>query len=193
MKKFTILFIILCIILGYSLVKSPGCYANGAALATAPPVAAVPGPLKVQFYNGNVSPTSNMIYLHIIITNTGTTPLVLSDIKIRYYFTINGVKPLNFMCYYSPQVSVSNVTGTFVTMTTPVIGADHYFEIGFTPAAGTLAPGASVELFICVYKSDWSNFNQLDDYSFNPTAANFINWSKVTGYISGTLKWGVEP
>jgi pectate lyase len=65
-------------------------------------------------------------------------------------------------------------------------------EVGFTSAAGTLAVGASVEVKARIWKSDWSDFTQNDDYSFNASATSYVDWTKVTAYIAGTLAWGTE-
>jgi hypothetical protein len=39
------------------------------------------------------------------------------------------------------QVNCSNITSKFVVLSTPVAKANTYLEIGFTPAAGSIAPG----------------------------------------------------
>jgi hypothetical protein len=159
--------------------------------STPTPVAS--GGITVQMFNSNRSATSNTIYAQFkIINQTGTNTIDLSNCKIRYYYTIDGVKPQSFWCDYS-TVGSANVTGSFVSMATPNTGADYYLEIGFTSRAGTLAPGASFELQIRFAKNDWSNYIQTNDYSFNETATSYTDWLKVTAYVSGTLWWGVEP
>ena len=52
-------------------------------------------------------------------------------------------------------------------MSSPKAGADYYLEISFTDGAGNLEPGASIEVQGRFSKSDWSNYTQTDDYSFN--------------------------
>ncbi len=150
------------------------------------------GGIKVQMYNSNTAATSNMIYPQFKLINTGTSAISLSDVKIRYYYTIDGVKAQNFYCDYSP-VGSSNITGMFVSMTTPKSGADYYLEIGFTSNAGSLAAGENVTIQTRFAKTDWSNYTQTNDYSFNPTATTYVDWTKATGYTSGVLKWGTEP
>lgn len=164
---------------------------------TATPVATVTpvpttGSIKVQFYNQSTAATSNQIYLNIKLTNTGTSALTLSNVIIRYFYTIDGVKPQNFYCDYSP-VGSANISGTFVTMSTAKTGADTYVEIGFTSGAGSLAAGGNTTIQVRIAKSDWTNYTQTDDYSFNSSATTFVDWTQVTGYISGILQWGTEP
>jgi hypothetical protein len=159
--------------------------------ATPTPVP-VTGSIKVQFYNQSTAATSNQLYLNIKIVNTGSSAIDLSNVKIRYYYTINGVQTQNFYCDYSPAGS-GNVTGSFVTMSAPKTGADTYVEVGFSSGAGSLAAGGNTIVQARVAKSNWTNYTQTDDYSFNSSATTFADWTKVTGYVSGTLQWGVEP
>ncbi len=148
--------------------------------------------IQLLMFNTNTSATSNTIYPHVEIVNTGSTAIALSNITIRYYYTEDGAQSQNFWCDWSNAGS-SNVTGTFVSLSTPLSNADHYLQIGFTSAAGSLAAGATVEVQSRFAKSDWSNYNQANDYSFNASASSYVPWSYITGYISGTLSWGTEP
>ncbi|HEX2927140.1 MAG TPA: cellulose binding domain-containing protein [Ruminiclostridium sp.] len=148
--------------------------------------------IKVQMFNANTSADNNTIFPRYKIYNTGNTPISLSDIKVRYYYTIDGEKEQNFWCDWSDAGS-SNVTGTFVKMSDKQKGADTYVEIGFKTEAGVLDPGKSVEIQCRVAKTDWSNYNQGDDYSFNNTSSDYTEWNNSTGYISSELKWGNEP
>jgi hypothetical protein len=135
-----------------------------------PVVTPTPLPLGImaEGYNQITAATTNVIYLNLKLINTGTSAVSLSNIKVRYLYTIDGVKPQNFYCDYSP-VGSSNVTGTFVTITPPVTGADTYLEVGFTSGAGILAPGANTTVIFRIAKIDWTNYNQANDYSFNPS------------------------
>jgi lysophospholipase L1-like esterase len=155
---------------------------------TVPPT----GNIKIQFYNQSTAATSNQIYLNIKLLNTGNSTVTLSNVKIRYYYTIDGAKPQNFYCDYSP-VGSSNVNGTFVTMSTAKTGADTYVEVGFTNGAGSLAAGGNTTIQARVAKNDWTNYSQTNDYSFSSSATTFVDWTKVTGYVSGALQWGTEP
>jgi len=149
-----------------------------------------PGGVKVQFFNGNTAASTNSLYPNFKVVNTGTTAVSLSDVKVRYYFTVDTAQPLNFACDWA-SAGNSNLTGTFVTIAKT--NADRYLEIGFTTSAGTLAAGGNTEIKGRIYKSDWSNFTQTNDYSFDATDTNYVDWTKVTGLLAGTLKWGTEP
>ena len=148
--------------------------------------------LKVEFYNTNTQAESNSIYPKFRLTNTGSSPINLADVKLRYYFTIDGEKSQNFWCDWSP-VGSSNVTGQFVKMTQATATADYYLEVSFSSAAGSLQPNTPIEVQCRFAKTDWTNYNQANDYSFNSSATNYTTWDKVTAYLSGNLVWGIEP
>lgn len=150
------------------------------------------GDVKIQMFNGNVSSETNGISPKIKLFNEGDSDVALSDVKLRYYYTIDGEKEQSFWCDWS-SVGSGNVTSTFVKMDEPKDGADYYLELGFTEGAGTLAAGQSIEIQARFSKSDWSNYTQTGDYSFNETGTAYGDFEKVTGYINDTLQWGIEP
>ncbi|EFM12274.1 Mannan endo-1,4-beta-mannosidase [Paenibacillus curdlanolyticus YK9] len=150
------------------------------------------GSFKIQMYSGNTTASSNTIAPRIKIVNTGTSTLDLSKVKLRYYYTIDANKPQAFW-YDWASAGSSNLTGAFVAMTTPKTGADTYFEIGFTNASGSLAPGASSEIQLRIARTDWTNYTQTGDYSFSPTGSSYVDWTKMSGYANNTLQWGIEP
>jgi hypothetical protein len=190
LKKLTVFLIVWGIILGFGLVTDNRFPVNG---ATAPPVSTPASlPLTLQFYNGNLAPVTNIIVMNYRIINSGRTALNLSDIKVRYWYTSDGNEPDSLYIYYSP-IGVSYITAAIYRMIIPKVGADHYAEIGFSSGAGSLAPGSSIDITAAIAKADWTHLIQTNDYSFNSTATTYVNWTKVTGYLSGTLQWGTEP
>jgi arabinogalactan endo-1,4-beta-galactosidase len=164
---------------------------NGTPVRTATPIPPT-GSIKVQFYNQSTAATTNQLYLNINLVNTGSAAITLANVKIRYYYTIDGAKPQNFYCDWA-QAGSANVTGTFVTLSAAKTGADTYVEIGFLSGGGNLAGGAGTPIQARIAKNDWTNYTQTNDYSFNASATNYVDWTKVTGYISGSIQWGTEP
>ncbi len=167
---------------------TPAPTATPSPVPTATPLPAVDS-IMVQCYNQNTAAMTNQIYLNIRLINNGINVIPLSKVKIRYYYTIDGAKPQNFSCDWSSTGS-GNVTGTFVTIPAPKTSADTFLEIGFTSGAGSLAIGGNAMIQARIFKNDWSNYDQTNDYSFNPLATTYVDWTKVSGYV---LKWGTEP
>ncbi|MNO53089.1 Exoglucanase-2 precursor [compost metagenome] len=161
--------------------------------ATPTAVPAPSGDLKIQYRTNDTSANDNQIRAHFKVVNNGDEAISLSDVKLRYYYTIDGDKSQQFNCDYA-VVGSSNVSGSFVKLANAVTEADYYLEISFGPNAGTLAPGAdSGEIQIRINKSDWSNYAEADDYSRDATKSSYADWDKVTAYLNGSLVWGIEP
>jgi mannan endo-1,4-beta-mannosidase len=151
--------------------------------------------LKVQYMTMNTGASSTQItsYLHIINSGVGLQYIPLSALKVRYYFTADTTVADTYGCLYA-IIGCGNITGTIVTMSSPVATADHYLELTFSAAAGTLAPYADTgDIQARINKSDWSNYTQSNDYSFDGTKTAYADWNKVTLYYNGAFVWGVEP
>lgn len=148
--------------------------------------------MKIQFYNQVRASSSNQLYTNFKIVNTGTTALDLTKVKLRYYFT-DAVAEDNFTSF-KDYYSATNNCNDVLTDYGSISGADNanrYLEVNFS--AGSLAAGGEAVVTCRTAKPNWASFTQGDDYSFNSTAENYVDWNKVTGYISDSLAWGVEP
>lgn len=155
-------------------------------------VTAPSGALTIQAFNGNTSTSTNGISPKFKVVNTANSAIQLSDVKLRYYYTIDGEEAQSFWSDWA-SIGSANVTSKFVKLATPVAGADYALEVGFTSAAGTLNAGQSAEIQARFSKNNWSNYNQTNDYSFKASSTQFANHEQVTGYINGQLVWGIEP
>ncbi|MGW8440465.1 glycoside hydrolase family 6 protein [Paenibacillus sp. S33] len=142
------------------------------------------GDLVVMYRAGDTDPANNAVKPFFNLKNKGTTPVKLSELKIRYYFTKDGSQELQSAVDYA-QVGNDNVLRTI---------KDNYIEIGFSPAAGTLAAGAQTgDIQIRMNNSDWSNLDESNDYSFDPTKTSYAEWNKATLFHNDKLVWGIEP
>ncbi len=151
--------------------------------------------IKIEFYNSGTTDVTGIIYARFKITNTGTTNINASSLKLRYYFTDDGVTPITETIEYASNggtTITSNVTTTFNAIS--ATNANTYMELGFNSSAGTIAPGGAVTINTRFNHSSYSkNFIQNNDYSFCSSNSNYAAWDKVTAYINGVLASGVEP
>ncbi|MGZ7443104.1 glycoside hydrolase family 6 protein [Paenibacillus sp. TH7-28] len=175
-----------------SAVNSAGESANSAQVAATPSGGGTgTGDVVVQYRTGNTNATDNQINPQFNIKNNGTTAVDLSTLKLRYYFTKDGSQDLNAWIDWA-QLGASNIEKTFGTASGT--DADTYIELSFTAAAGTLAAGAqSGDIQLRISKTDWSNFDESNDYSYDATKTAYADWDHITLYQNGTLVWGVEP
>ncbi|WRZ94635.1 glycoside hydrolase family 6 protein [Streptomyces sp. NBC_01007] len=147
--------------------------------------------LKAQYKNNDSSTGDNGIRPGLKLVNAGSGAVDLSKVTIRYWFTGESSSAgYQTFCDWA-QLGCSTVKTSVGTASPSRTGADHYLEVGFT--SGSLAAGAdSGDLQLRMAKSDWSNFDESDDYSRGANTS-YADAAKVTVYVSGTLVWGTEP
>lgn len=158
---------------------------------TATPTGSPTSNLALYYRAADTNATDNSIKPYFNIYNNGTTAVNLNGLKIRYYFTKDGSASLNGVIDWA-QVGASNISVALGS--TSGTNADSYVELTFNASAGSIpAGGQSGEIQLRVHKSDWSNFNEANDYSFDPTKVSFSTWNKVTLYQDDVLISGIAP
>jgi len=142
------------------------------------------GNLAVQYRAGDTNATDNQIRPQLNIKNNGSSVVNLSELKVRYYFSKDGGQDMSSWIDWA-QIGGNNINRTFT---------DTYVELSFTNAAGAIqAGGQTGDVQLRMSKNDWTNFNEANDYSFDPTKTSYTNWNHITLYQNGTLVWGIEP
>ncbi|ADL52520.1 cohesin domain-containing protein [Clostridium cellulovorans] len=165
------------------------------------PALAATSSMSVEFYNSNKSAQTNSITPIIKITNTSDSDLNLNDVKVRYYYTSDGTQGQTFWCDHAGALlgnsyvdNTSKVTANFVKETaSPTSTYDTYVEFGFASGAATLKKGQFITIQGRITKSDWSNYTQTNDYSFDASSSTPVVNPKVTGYIGGAKVLGTAP
>ncbi|MEH1129295.1 S8 family serine peptidase [Micromonospora sp. CPCC 206061] len=161
-------------------------YRLGGTTAPPPPVS-----LKAQYQVGSAAATTNQIGNQLRLVNTGTNPVSLANVKIRYWYTADGAQSQQYHCDFA-AIGCAAVTGSFTSLGAPRPGADTYLELSF--ASGTLDAGANTGAIQSRWnKSDWTNYTQTNDHSFDPTKTASADWTRVTVHYQGQLVWGSEP
>ena len=149
--------------------------------------------LTAQYAVGATATSSSQITNQIQVTNTGSTSVSLSGVKVRYWFTEDSTDTMQYSCDYA-SMGCANLTGTFGTVSPAVTGADHYLELGFGSGAGSLGPGSSTGgLQSRLNQASYGVFTQSNDYSFNAADTSLTTWNHITVYYNGTLIYGTPP
>jgi hypothetical protein len=135
------------------------------------------------------------------ITNEGPTTFPLSALTLRYWYTLDELKPQELDCDFAKLgctnivTSMSTTPPNFVEVMPPRAHANEYSEIAFTAGALSLEPRLDTgEIQLRIHNKDFSPIMQCDDYSYDcPTTITTIDAQKITAYINDVLVWGTEP
>jgi len=124
-----------------------------------------------------------IIKLHIKIINLDSKNIPLNEIKVHYFYEKEGNAEEFFQVDYaligSSQVNVEFFYG--------------YAEISFPDNEMVIPPGGnSGEIHIRFSKQDWSNYNQDNDFSFNPEINQYTAHEGIAIYYKEELVWGNE-
>jgi hypothetical protein len=145
--------------------------------------------------SGVTSTTTNSPHPFIQVVNTGSGPLNLNNVEVRYWFncdcTTQGLQV--WVDWAGLLPAGTSVTGDIVATVVPsnLGGQTDYVSYKFTGNL-VLQPGQKIQIQSRFNKSDWSNMTQSNDWSFAPYTT-YTNAPQVTGYEGGALVWGEQP
>lgn len=151
-----------------------------------------PSRAKVLYRSTGVELESSSIGLAFEVENDSADELELSRLELRYWYTSGDLRGATQLVDVDwAAVGAEQVQAELVP--TAVGGQDHYLRVTFKPGAGNLKPySLSGETLLRIHKSDWSTYDQGNDYSFGGSTTP-RPWDRITLYRDGELVWGDEP
>lgn len=158
------------------------------AAITVPADSEPAGVVKLEACNKKDKDDSKKLTPRYILYNTGKAAINLEEVKIRYYYTVDGDSAQEYKIVWQGSGN-KNITGKFAKLEKPFDKADCYFETSFLNEAGLLQPGESIEIHNEIKNIDKSEFIQTNDYSYIESK-DYTVWDKVTVLVGGELVWG---
>lgn len=170
---------------------------NGNSAAT--PVTRVYAPVatvanvRVLYQNDEPGqPGNNVVRPNLQLLNDGTAAIPYAELTMRYWLTVENFAALTTSVNWA-ALGTSLVQARYVPLAAPLQGAMGYVEYSFLPGAGNLLPNTgSGPILSSFNKSNWTNFDETDDYSYAPNSI-YQPTTRITVYRNGTLIGGVEP
>ncbi|MET8802172.1 cellulose binding domain-containing protein [Streptomyces sp. NPDC004546] len=148
--------------------------------------------LTVRYRTGDRA-TTDVARPWLEIINTSGRTVDLSDVTLRYYYADADGSAYASNCVQT-ALGCSVLTLRTQPASTPAPGADHYLQVGFTAAAGSLAPGKSTQgIGLQLYRVDHQPLHQGNDRSFDATDTTYTRSTRVTAYVRGDRVWGEDP
>ncbi|WP_433552885.1 cellulose binding domain-containing protein [Micromonospora zamorensis] len=163
------------------------------------------GRATVSYLNLDWSPTNNQIQHLLKVTNTGTGPLDLSAVRVRYHLRFEGgntslVPNCDWAAlgcdrirqtvqFFIPPGGPSALTTPGPGYPIPGTAAPGWVELTFTD--GVLEPGASTgPIQLRHHRHSWSDIEERDDPSWLAATSQWTENDKVTLDIDGVREFG---
>lgn len=152
-------------------------------------------PISVEVHYKNAENGSNYLSNSTIkpifrLDNFGTTPIDLTELTIRYWFTADNATMQSVTCLTS-DLNCNAINSSLYSINPSLTGADTYLEVGFS--SGTLQAGDLLNTKLKILRSDNLPYAETDDYSFMGLVSDHIFNVHVGLYHNGVLIQGEEP
>jgi hypothetical protein len=155
--------------------------------------------LRVLYHPGDGMVADNHVKPHLQILNAGNNAVPLSELEIRYYYSIDGQilaseqATVDYAKLGNQHVVLANRFNSTGGPAQPPSDADHYLSVKFDDAAGSLAAGQDTgEIQTRFNKVDWSNYDETNDHSYSSNTSYADSWS-VALFRNGQRVWGIRP
>ncbi|HEX3772326.1 MAG TPA: cellulose binding domain-containing protein [Polyangiaceae bacterium] len=143
--------------------------------------------------------TNNNIYYEL--TNQGSTPIAMSGLTIRYWFSATAQSWTYDLDYGAISASGTGPTTltkdqvvvTFKPAPNPTAKAMQYAELSFPAVTASVAASATATISGRLHDASYAPINPSNDYSYNGADTAYAPSMTTTVYNGGTLIWGVEP
>lgn len=150
--------------------------------------------LKVQSHPEGLA-ADGQIEPYVRIVNNGPDAVPVSDLTLRYWFTLDGRDPAGITrdCYYLEGMSCGIQTTSIDLLTVPLDGADAYYELSLPTSTAVIQRTGSLELKTAFHlPPEWPPFDETDDYSYL-ASSTYVDNTHIALYRDGELVWGDEP
>ena len=153
--------------------------------------------LLLKYMSADNNTGTNSPKPNIRLYNTSGTPLDLSSVEIRYWYSYEGQGETEtaVVDYAGKLPAGTNITSAVQKAIESGAyggGQDRYLKITFAQSAGSLGQGEYAEIQARFNKSNWSSYNQSNDHSFYPFT-QYTDWDKICVYINGIKVLGEQP
>ncbi len=166
-------------------------YKNGTLIwGTEPAVEAPHTAIVLEYRSNDINLSTRQLKPVFRLKNTGNTPIALSKLIVRYWFTGEGSRPVQYWTEWA-AIGKEQVAGQVYATEIVLEEANRYLELTFPSTYIIPALSHTGDIQTRMAKTDNSLFNQSNDYSF----ADFLQYTahpKVTVYIGDSLVWGEE-
>jgi cellulose 1,4-beta-cellobiosidase len=146
-----------------------------------------------------LSGASDQALFIVDATNAGSTLVLLKDLTLRYWFTVDAGKEQELDCDQAQLTcayivtSASTPPASFVPVTPPRTNANEYLEIAIKQGAIDVN-GKTGDIQLRLHNKDFTPMNQADDYSADCASTGQAHDNpRITAYIKGVLVGGTEP
>ncbi|MCE5300554.1 MAG: hypothetical protein LLG37_06755 [Spirochaetia bacterium] len=159
---------------------------------------ALPEVYKVRIDYKPGSDETNIIKPYFRLYNENTIPLDLSKVKIKYWYLIeddsqNENREIYWVGKNSGAIDVTNSTFAEISKTN-MEDQNRCYEITFSSSAGLLDQGQFVEVQSGIFKVNYSDYDQDNDWSYNSrNATSFESNGKITVNVDGKNIYGMVP